>query len=244
MSYRNYINLEEELLDRPIYRIMPITRFLQLLDEKKLTLVKPKKWDDPFENALLSCEFEISGEEVASFTAKDGVYGQCWTFHRETDAMWRIYSPDKTGVRVTTTPRKLLTALQNSQPRYHHFTCFIGKVSYLSKGDLLEKLQSIDVFNTDCSGIAESLLYKRKEFRHEKEIRLIYSSSENENPNDVYQFDIEPMELLDRILFDPRMDKNLVEAYKLAIAAKGCNTEIKRSTLYDAPKGLKFKLVR
>lgn len=34
MSYNNYINLTDESLDIPIYRIMPIHRFLQLLEEK------------------------------------------------------------------------------------------------------------------------------------------------------------------------------------------------------------------
>ncbi|RZG72281.1 DUF2971 domain-containing protein [Acinetobacter sp. WCHAc060025] len=242
MSYKNYINLTDDLLDKPIYRIMPIHRFLQLLEEKKLTLVKPKKWDDPFENTLLNCTFETSDGEKGSFSAKNSVYGQCWTFHRETDAMWRIYSHNKDGVRVTTTPRKLLTALQTAEPNHHNLKCFIGKVSYLSKTNLLEKLQSIDLLNTNGSGIAESLLYKRTEFKHENEIRLIYSGDDNTSISDIFQFNIDPASLLDRILFDPRMEKNLRQAYKLAIEKKGCKTEIKRSTLYDAPKGLTLKL--
>lgn len=243
MNYNNYINLTTKLLDKPIYRIMPIHRFLQLLEEKKLTLVKPKKWDDPFENALLNCVDETSDGETSSFPAKDCVYGQCWTFHRETDAMWRIYSHDKDGVRVSTTPRKLLTALQKAEPKHHNLKCFIGKVSYLRKKTLLEKLQSINLLNTDGSGIAESLLYKRIEFKHENEVRLIFSGEDNICISDIFQFDIDPDQLFDRVLFDPRMEKNLRQAYKLAIEEKGCRTEVKRSTLYDAPTGLVFKLL-
>ena len=242
MSYNNYINLHTDLLDVPIYRIMPIHRFLQLLEEKKLTLVKPKKWDDPFENALLNCTFETPDGEAGSFAAKDFVYGQCWTFHPETDAMWRIYSHDKDGVRVSTTPGKLLTALQKSVQERHNLKCFIGKVSYLSKKKLLEKLQSIDLLNTNGSGIAESLLYKREEFSHENEIRLIYSGDYNDSISDIFQFDIDPATLLDQILFDPRMKKNSMEEYRLAIKEKDFEVEIGRSTLYDAPEGLKFKL--
>lgn len=78
-------------MDTRIYRIFPISRFIQVLTTKTLTLVKPKKWDDPFENALLSATFVVGGE-TTSFAAKESVYGQCWTLHRETDAMWRIYS--------------------------------------------------------------------------------------------------------------------------------------------------------
>lgn len=242
MSYNNYINLTNDLLDKPIYRIMPIHRFLQLLEEKKLTLVKPKKWDDPFENALLNCVIETSAGETGSFSAKDCVYGQCWTFHRETDAMWRIYSHDKDGVRISTTPRKLLAALQEAEPKHHNVKCFIGKVSYLSQKKLLPKLQSIDLLNSNGSGIAESLLYKRTAFKHENEIRLIYSGDYNACVSDIFQFDIDPTTLLDKVLFDPRMEKNLKQAYVLAIRKKGCRTKVKRSTLYDVPTKLVFKL--
>ncbi len=242
MSYNNYINLTDESLDIPIYRIMPIHRFLQLLEEKKLTLVKPRKWDDPFENALLNCVIETSDGQTGTVAARDSVYGQCWTFHSETDAMWRIYSHDKNGVRVSTTPRKLLAALQKAEPTYHNLRCFLGKVSYLPEDTLSEKLLSIDLFNTNGSGIAESLLYKRVEFEHESEVRLIYSGDDNSVDNDIFQFEINPVELLDTVLFDPRMEKNLRQAYTLAIEDKGCKAEIKISTLYDAPKRLKIKL--
>ncbi|MFB0688324.1 DUF2971 domain-containing protein [Proteus mirabilis] len=242
MSYNNHINLTDESLDMLIYRIMPIHRFLQLLEEKKLTLVRPKKWDDPFENALLNCVIETSDGQTGTFAARDYVYGQCWTFHSETDAMWRIYSHDKNGVRVSTTPRKLLAALQKTEPTYHNVKCFIGKVSYLSEDTLPGKLTSIDLLNTNGSGIAESLLYKRVEFEHENEVRLIYIGDDNSTDSDIFQFEINPAELLDTVLFDPRMEKNLRQAYALAIEDKGCKTEVKISTLYDAPERLKFKL--
>lgn len=241
MSYNNYINLKD-LWDKPIYRIMPIHRFLQLLEERKLTLVKPKKWDDPFENALLNCDIETSEGEIVSFAAKDSVYGQCWTFHHETDAMWRIYSHDKDGIRVSTTPKKLLTALQNAYPTFSNIRCFIGRVSYLKRDQLLEKLESINLLDPNGSGIAESLLYKRTQFKHENEVRLIYSGEDDACVSDIFQFEIDPIGLLDGLAFDPRMEENLRQAYKLAIRKKGCTTRIVRSTLYDAPKGLKFKI--
>lgn len=221
---------------------MPINRFLQMLEDKKLTLVKPKKWDDPFENALLNCDIETPDGEIVSFSAKDSVYGQCWTFHRETDAMWRIYSHNKDGIRVRTTPRKLLTALRKAEPKHHNVKCFIGKVSYLSKSKLLDKLQSINLLNPNGSGIAESLLYKRTAFEHENEVRLIYSGDDDASVSDIFQFEIEPNNLFDRLLFDPRMDENLRIAYELAIEQYGCTIDIMRSGLYDAPSGLRFKI--
>ena len=242
MAYRNFINIDKEIIDKPIYRIMPINRILQTLEKETLTLVKPHKWDDPFENALLASSFQSSIGESGSISAKDSVYGQCWTLHRETDAMWRIYSQSKDGVRVSTTPRKLLAALKEFVGEYAELKCFLGKVQYKRKSELLNSLKSIDLFNTNGSGIAESLLYKRIEFKHENEVRLIYCGDDNKCLNDLFHFKINPNTLFDRILFDPRMDEELRVAYKLAILEKNCEVEIRRSSLYDAPKNFSFNL--
>lgn len=242
MSHNNYINLPDEMLDTPIYRIMPIHRFLQLLEGKKLTLVRPKKWDDPFENVLLNSSFQMSDGKTVTIAARDYVYGQCWTLHSETDAMWRIYSHNKDGVRVSTTPRKLLTALETIEPKFHNIKCFIGKVEYICEDQLEEKLRNVYLFDTNGSGIAESLLYKRVEFAHENEIRLIYSADESSANSDIFEFNVNPNELLDTVLFDPRMEKNLRQAYVLAINAIGCSAKIETSKLYDTPKIIKIDI--
>jgi hypothetical protein len=231
----------DELIDTPIYRIFPIGRFIQVLTAKELTLVKPKKWDDPFENALLSSDFIVGGE-TAVFSAKDSVYGQCWTLHRETDAMWRIYSPRKDGVRLMTTPRKLLAALKSHVGQYADVKCFIGKVQYKKKSELLNVFGKINILSSDGSGIARSLIYKRPEFSHEREVRLIYNGDDNNGTSDIFSFEIDYNKLFDRVLFDPRMEESLRRSYISAIKDLGCTVGVKRSTLYDAPKGLKFKL--
>lgn len=228
-------------MDSRIYRIFPISRFIQVLTTKTLTLVKPKKWDDPFENTLLSSTFLVGGE-ATSFAAKESVYGQCWTLHRETDAMWRIYSHGKDGVRVTTTPRKLLAALKEHVGMHANVKCFIGKVQYAKKTNLKDIFEKIDLMKTDGSGIAESLLYKRQEFAHEKEMRLIYAGDDNQCENDIFSFGINPNELFDRILFDPRMERSLQKAYMDTLKSLGCEVEVRRSTLYDPPKSMQITI--
>ena len=241
MTYLNFINLPPEALEKPVYRIMPIHRLLQCLETRTLTLVKPTKWDDPFENALLAACFEMPDGNKTVFAAKDSVYGQCWTLHRETDAMWRIYSHQRDGVRISSTPQKIFDALRASDP-YWSVRCFIGKVTYQAKADLLKSLSKINLLRSDGSGIAESLLYKRREFSHEREVRLIYSGPDNECKSDVYSFSIDPVVTFDRLTFDPRMDKELVKAYKFAIRSKGFPNPIMQSSLYRPPMGLTFKL--
>ncbi len=156
--------------------------------------------------------------------------------------MWRIYSQNKDGVRLSTTPRKLLEALKRVCPNVPDLSCFIGKVQYKTKHKIIESFKNIDIFNTNGSGIAESLLYKRREFSHEKEMRLIYSGEGGKCSSDIFQFDVDPNALFDRVLFDPRMEEGLRKSYITAIKALGCEVEVKRSILYDAPKNLSFKL--
>lgn len=240
MPYQNYLNLKDEELDKPVYRIMPVNRLLQCLEEKQLVLVPPSKWDDPFENWLLSSKvkFLSTGESGDMDGIRNQIYGQCWTQHRETDAMWRIYSSDTNGAKVKTTPRKLLEALKGGNAQFGDVSCFIGKVQYQTQTDLTSSLTSINVFDINGSGIAESLLYKRREFSHEKEVRLIYT----EGNGPVYPFNIDPSDMFDEIVFDPRVDKHLFSAYKAAVVAMGFPGKVTQSTLYRPPQGLLIKI--
>jgi hypothetical protein len=240
VPYQNYLNLKDEELDKPVYRIMPVNRLLQCLEEKQLVLVPPSKWDDPFENWLLSSKvkFLSTGESGDMDGIRNKIYGQCWTQHRETDAMWRIYSSDTNGAKIKTTPRKLLEALKGGNTQSGDVSCFIGKVQYQTQTDLTSSLTSINVFDTNGSGIAESLLYKRREFSHEKEVRLIYT----EGNGPVYPFNIDPSDMFDEIVFDPRVDKHLFSAYKAAVVAMGFLGKVTQSTLYRPPQGLLIKI--
>ncbi|WP_296936258.1 DUF2971 domain-containing protein [uncultured Marinobacter sp.] len=239
MGYQDTLNIKDKDLDRDIFRIMPIHRLLEMFQTKLLTLVPPIKWDDPFENLLLNGTAKTSDGEVADFgSIRDSVYGQCWTLHKETDAMWRIYSADKQGAKVKTTIRKLLKALQQQSGDFAQVHCFIGEVEYHTQKDLIKKLKNIDVLNTSGSGVAESLIYKREEFKHEREVRLIYT----DGSGPVHQFEIDPCDLFDEIVFDPRINEHLFEAYKAALKNKGYSNSIRQSVMYQPPKGLQISI--
>lgn len=239
MSFNNCLNMTEAELDKPIYRIMPVHRLLECFQKKQLVLVPPKKWDDPFENLLLSAKVYLSTGETGDLQPiRDKIYGQCWTRHRETDAMWRIYSADKNGAKVKSTPRKLLDALKASDTQFRDIQCFVGRVSYMKQDDLVSTLKGLALFNPNGSGIAESLMYKRREFSHEREVRLVYTGQSS----DVYSFAIDPNFAFDEVIFDPRMDGELYKAYSAAVRAKGFTNRIDQSVLYKPPRNLSIHL--
>ena len=144
-------------------------------------------------------------------------------------------------IRVSTTPRKLLTALHEEIGKFAKVRGFLGQVQYATSKDLINKFQKIELLKTDGSGIAESLLYKRKAFQHENEVRLIYLGQDGLCQEDIFKFDIKPTELFKDLLFDPRINPYLKEAYKGQIFETG-EFKFKRSKLYDPPENFKFNL--
>jgi hypothetical protein len=76
VAYQDTLNIKEKDLDREIYRIMPIHRLLEAFYINKLTLVKPEKWGDPFENLLLKGTAKNLEVEVLNFDSiRESVYG-------------------------------------------------------------------------------------------------------------------------------------------------------------------------
>ena len=230
------IRLSSQKMNAPIYRVFGIDRLFQIFSSCQNTLVRPRLWDDPFENFILEQAIRASNNPEVHITVRDGYYGQCWSILRESDAMWRIYSPDKKGVKVKTTAEKLFNSLCIS-PETNEENCFIGKVDYMEDHELRANLEDPDWLNLELVNTrsqANSLLFKRVEFEHEAEIRLLYGSGVRfEKTNDLFHYSIDPHELFDEIVFDPRLPEEEFEKYKYRLEedAKFRNP-ISQSTLY------------
>ena len=92
-----------------IYRVFSMQWFTHLITTRTNGLVNPSMWEDPFENFFLKNKAIASDGSVISLESlTESWYGQCWTRNRDSDAMWRIYSPSKDWVRVSTTINKIL----------------------------------------------------------------------------------------------------------------------------------------
>ena len=118
-------------LDQTIYRIFKLCRFKQLMCTNELVLVNPTKLDDPFENFFLrATAVDQDGTRYSLEELQNAWYLQCWTFKKESDALWRIYSPAKDGVRVSTTIRKLFSYIWDEKDPFSRLRYFIGKVCY------------------------------------------------------------------------------------------------------------------
>lgn len=244
MNIKNQIlGIDQKDFDRSIYRVFTLDRFMQLFDNKKVTLVKPEMWEDPFENFIMKASAKTVAGDEFKIGFRDDFYGQCWTLQKESDAMWRIYAKKKNGVKVKTTIRKLITALYESCNDFPELSCFIGKVEYLRKEKIKEILTDPEfltsyLLDSTGKGQVKTLLIKRFAFEHEKEVRIVFHDQKRANPlrsQGLYQFEINPYDLIEEITFDPRMDKVEYNNYCQDLKKRGYKNKIIRSGLYEIP---------
>ena len=243
LNNNNYIDIDLSVKDQYIYRIISVDRLYELFSTNQNTLVSPKKWEDPFENFILKSKARLHDGEIINFGFRDNFYGQCWTRHKASDAMWRIYSPNSKGVRIRTTITKLASSLASGQEPWQNIRCFIGKVKYLNNKKMMDFANTVFIgkINPEAYELAKTLLIKRPAFKHENEVRILYFRSENGNSGDIYKYEIEPHELIDQIMIDPRLDYAEFKKMKLDIKSKtNFKGRVLRSLLYATPKDMIF----
>lgn len=186
MIDKHYIDLKPQDT-RHIYRIISKKRLFELFKARENVLVRPTLWDDPFENFILNSLAHFPNGKTGAFEFHHHFYGQCWTMHSASDAMWHIYSPDSRGVRIRTTIRRLAKSLSRALGKSVHSRCFIGKVQYLKKLEMTEFANTVFANGIDRISLARTLLVKRRAFSHEKEVRLLYFENKNKKGNDLFR---------------------------------------------------------
>jgi len=245
MENKNYINLTKEEHGKFIYRTLSFSRLVELFETEENTLSIPSKWDDPFENSILNSDFMLNGDRVR-LDIRDRCFGQSWSRKYESDAMWRIYSPNKSCVRIRTTINKLAESL-SCKCTHPETAAFIGKVEYHNKENFTANAKNLaeDILDGTGYNQARSLLFKRNAFKHEQEVRLIYFDYHRDTKKEFYQYEIEPHELIESVAVDPRASKQLVNVYKYYLRNEiGFKGSIIKSSLYDPPKGFIYELKR
>lgn len=233
----NMIDLPD--VDRRVYRVFSRRRLLELLETQDLALVHPSKWDDPFENWFLKVDAVTpNGETVSLRQLSEKWYGQCWTFHRDSDAMWRIYSPNKNGIRVASTVGKLFSAIYDSDDKAAALKYFAGAVTYRPVEEIKRIMRETSFWDVAVGGqndgFARLLCLKRPEFAHEAEMRILVNDVDGSRGVDgLYKCKVEVPELIEEVAIDPRLRAEEVEATRNALSRARCPEPIIQSDLYQ-----------
>lgn len=211
---------------------------IRLFVEQRNVLSQIHIWKDKFKNFQMALGDVLDGEQF-DFTFKNDFVGQCWTRHALSEAMWGIYANDasKRFLRIKSTPRKLLTALAKALPTMPQDTCFLGKVLYKTEKGLRSFLEDRGQMSISTAGFARALLLKRRAFKHENEVRLLYFGKAADcNDKGLYQYAVGPNNMVTQIMADPNRDRmNWVKDKARLKKETGFAGEIKRSKMYDPP---------
>jgi hypothetical protein len=215
----------------PIFKFMPFEYVVRTLKDNQLLVAQTQKWEDVYENFLLKTRMS---SEIKKYLPV--FYGQCWSFRRETDALWRIYSPSKDSVRIKTTIKKLAeVAVQEKNAGPHTLRHVIAPVRYFTPSQFTRWMKAKKRSVVDDSSLCDSLFIKRTEFSHESEIRLIMmkdvQSKEKYPP--FIRLDVQPNKLIDEITFDPRLTTDRAELKTHILRTMGYNRKVNKSSLYD-----------
>ncbi|WP_318480356.1 DUF2971 domain-containing protein [Photobacterium leiognathi] len=241
-----YLNLDDSDLKKYVYRTISMDRLIELFKTGENTLVKPSLWEDTFENFVLKSKLKTETGEIIEYDVHDRLYGQCWTLEKSSDAMWRIYSQDKKGIRIRTTIGDLFDSLNEASVDTPKCLFSIGKVEYIKESSLASRANETFESNGGVrfGNLFKSLLIKRRAFKHENEVRLMFLDwSENAGSEKIYKYSINPHKLVSQMMIDPRVSYADFKKIEAVIREKtGYQGDIKRSLLYRLPKDLTINI--
>lgn len=245
----NFDGKVEDFLEKKIYRYIGFKQLKEMIANSKNTLSSPVSWNqfDPYENVFFSIPLRSgsSGETIHLSKLSEHFYAQCWSLRVESDAMWRIYGDryrSEGAVKIQTTVRKLM----DSHPEKHFK--YAGQVRYHSKERLIRQWRDfthnlVSHLATDGGTgkiLAEQLLVKRSPYFHEKEMRFLVADHDVKGRSPIpsqRQYTIRPNELIEKVVFDPRMKTKRYQSLKDELRSIGFKNPVIRSRLYKLKVG-------
>jgi hypothetical protein len=148
--------------DHWLYRIIRFDRLVQMLQTDEWYFAHPSSWEDPYETLIKN-------------SLSNAMFAQCWCRKGVSDAMWRIYSSDKLGVRIRTTKQRLeLALLKEASAR--GLGARISTVKYLNELEYAFRAETIGLnMKKGFTFVRASaqLFLKRLAFEHEFETRVV-----------------------------------------------------------------------
>jgi len=155
-----------------IWRYVDFTKFVSLLDTKSLFFSRSDKLGDLFEGSTSRANIklrpsiyqdkipELGLKQMSEFTERlrYHTFLNCWHINEfESDAMWKLYAKNNTGIAIQSTYKRLVDVLKENEEAY------VGEVKYIDyESDWLPEGFTFYQF-----------MHKQNSFKHETELRAI-----------------------------------------------------------------------
>lgn len=203
--------------DTKLYRYITVSQFISMIENEQIYLTNIQLWEDIWELPTQRLNYK---EQLPT------LFGQCWSLEGISDALWRIYSPMNEGILIQTSVAKIKSFSEIQ----------IGLVAPVLYYHNLEEVAEIIKNNKGYHRLFTQGLLKRKAFQHEQEVRVITSNdskciSTRAQDNRRIYIQINPRELIEDIVIDPRANDWFVEAMRKYCRRIGFHLIPKRSDL-------------
>jgi hypothetical protein len=216
--------VESQLKDSdPLYKYLSLESFLCLLRNKELKFTCLSNFEDTLEGMTFllpkngkklspedyffgECEISDSGNLIHAnpcfpYTKlRSYIFCYCMTTKKDSIALWRLYSPNNTGVCIKTTIGKIKNVIGNNG--------YIAKIRYFDDDKLMDLYKEIN--NSGIKSVmVRNALMKRKAFDYEEEVRIVKLSNINDQKpvsglNDDLFVKIENLNFIESFFIDPR----------------------------------------
>lgn len=195
-------------------RYTDLPSLIHILKNKKLTLLNPMSWDDKNDSSFVTLYREKC--ELKS------VLALCFTRASETYHHWRVFAPTSSGVRITF-DEQLLQSSISGFPGLQ-----MKEVEYVKLNDI--RRAPVDRHRLP--------FLKRYPYSQESEVRMLWESSEEENPSFELPIDLQAIQ---RVTLSPWLHPALFESVKAMLnSIEGCSSlRIQRTTLISNGEWLK-----
>jgi hypothetical protein len=218
-----------------LFRYISFRHFVDFVETGQTSLSRIKNWPDTWEvpTAKLPIQMDDGPVGFPFWNVCESMFGQCWSLHEESDAMWRIYSPHADGIVIQSSVRRFHLL--------HDIKCAaLGPVIYYD--DLKTELDKINSrpYRGEYERFTEAFL-KRKAFEHEKEVRFVTLDDPQcitkklQDGTPRFNVDLDPLEFIEGIKLDPRADDRHLEVLQKYCGRAGFMIKSTKSTLYGDP---------
>jgi len=224
------------------WRYFQLDKFIDSLREGNIYFAAANQFEDKFEGAvciepknenheLPSPAFDMINRAFQGLKRLTKI--NCW--HKENyenDAMWKLYSNDKKGIAITTTPQKMSVALKpyRLKPEYGVEDLYIGNVEYVDLSTHYVETTMLNVF-----------FHKHIIYSYENEIRLAISLRQAEEfgvkvPELGIFVQVDYSQLIDEIIIGPNINSEDRETLFNVVRESGLESRIKDSCLLYKPR--------
>ena len=249
--------------EQVLYRIFSRKYFEELLKTNEMVLRSPGTWQEPFEKLPWGIKTVTQPNSLTEYSDKyvEPIFAQCWTQNEESDTFWRAYSnppantreegceigpgeefekvKENEGVMVKTTIRKIIEMILKLPDNFVKSNFYLGPVRYYDENEIKQILANrVGKIGLRAllrgRNLAELFLLKRKQFRHENEVRLMYiDEKEDMSSQEGLSIPFNPQDLFDEVQFDPRLTKNQVNERKDYAKQYYEQEKLKQSNMYQ-----------